>query len=78
MFLLGGAMMLLVGAATLRGWMWHHAPSLGGGDPSGLVGIYLMGRPGGGVWSADGKAPAPKAASAGGRYARNRLTPLGA
>jgi cytochrome c-type biogenesis protein len=43
MFLLGGAMMLLVGAATLRGWMWHHAPSVGGGDPSGLVGIYLMG-----------------------------------
>jgi cytochrome c biogenesis protein CcdA len=43
MFLLGGAMMLLVGAATLRGWMWHHAPAVGGGDPSGLVGIYLMG-----------------------------------
>jgi cytochrome c biogenesis protein CcdA len=43
MFLLGGAMMLLVGAATLRGWMWQHAPALGGGDPSGLVGIYLMG-----------------------------------
>lgn len=43
LFLLGGALMLLVGAATLRGWMWHHAPSLGGGDPSGLVGIYLMG-----------------------------------
>ena len=43
MFLLGGAMMLLVGAATLGGWMWHHAPSLGGGDPTGLVGIYLMG-----------------------------------
>jgi len=36
-------MMLLVGAATLGGWMWHHAPSLGGGDPTGLVGIYLMG-----------------------------------
>jgi cytochrome c biogenesis protein CcdA len=43
MFLLGGALMLLVGAATLRGWMWHHAPAFGGGDPSGLVGIYLMG-----------------------------------
>lgn len=43
MFLLGGALMLLIGAATLRGWMWHHAPSLGGGDPTGLVGIYLMG-----------------------------------
>lgn len=43
MFLLGGAMMLLVGAATLKGWMWHHAPSFGGGDPSGLLGIYLMG-----------------------------------
>lgn len=43
MFLIGGAMMLLVGAATLRGWMWHHAPSFGGGDPSGVVGIYLMG-----------------------------------
>ncbi len=43
MFLLGGVVMLLVGAATLRGWMWHHAPSLGGGDPSGLLGIYLMG-----------------------------------
>ena len=43
MFLAGGAVMLLVGAATLRGWMWHHAPSFGGGDPTGLVGIYLMG-----------------------------------
>lgn len=43
LFLAGGAMMLIVGAATLRGWMWHHAPSLGGGDPSGLLGIYLMG-----------------------------------
>ena len=43
MFLLGGVMMLAVGAATLSGWMWHHAPSAGGGDPSGLVGIYLMG-----------------------------------
>lgn len=43
MFLLGGGVMLLVGAATLRGWMWHHAPSFGGGDPSGLLGIYLMG-----------------------------------
>jgi cytochrome c-type biogenesis protein len=43
MFLLGGAIMLLVGAATLRGWMWHHAPSVGGGDPSGLVSIYVMG-----------------------------------
>ena len=26
MFLLGGGMMLLVGAATLKGWMWKHAP----------------------------------------------------
>src|SRR5512142_727920 len=43
MFILGGAMMLAVGAATLGGWMWHHAPSAGGGDASGLVGIYLMG-----------------------------------
>ena len=43
MFLTGGAIMVLVGAATLRGWMWHHAPSQGDGDPSGLVGIYLMG-----------------------------------
>src|SRR3954453_4132915 len=43
MFLLGGAMMLAVGAATLRGWMWHHAPSVGSGDPSGVLGIYLMG-----------------------------------
>ena len=43
MFVLGGTMMLVVGAATLRGWMWHHAPSVGGGDPSGVVGIYLMG-----------------------------------
>ena len=43
LFLLGGTMMLLVGAATLKGWMWHHAPSAGGGDPSGVVGIYLMG-----------------------------------
>jgi cytochrome c biogenesis protein CcdA len=23
--------------------MWHHAASFGGGDPTGLVGIYLMG-----------------------------------
>lgn len=43
MFLLGGAMMVLVGAATLRGWMWNHAPSAGGGDPSGVLGIYGMG-----------------------------------
>lgn len=43
LFLLGGALMVLIGVATLRGWMWHHAPSVGGGDPSGLVGIYLMG-----------------------------------
>jgi cytochrome c-type biogenesis protein len=43
MFILGGIMMLAVGAATLSGWMWHHAPSVGGGDPSGLVGIYMMG-----------------------------------
>lgn len=43
MFVLGGLMMLAVGAATLSGWMWHRAPSVGGGDPSGLVGIYLMG-----------------------------------
>jgi cytochrome c-type biogenesis protein len=43
LFLLGGAMMLIIGVATLRGWMWRHAPSVGGGDPSGLVGIYLMG-----------------------------------
>lgn len=43
MFVLGGLMMLAVGVATLRGWMWHHAPSVGGGDPSGLIGIYLMG-----------------------------------
>jgi cytochrome c biogenesis protein CcdA len=43
MFLLGGTMMLAVGATTLRGWMWHHAPSVAGDDPSGLVGIYLMG-----------------------------------
>jgi len=43
MFLLGGAMMLAVGAATLAGWMWHHAPSVGGGDPSGVLGTYAMG-----------------------------------
>ena len=43
MFVVGGVLMLAVGIATLRGWMWHHAPSVGGGDPSGLVGIYLMG-----------------------------------
>lgn len=43
MFVLGGAMMLAVGAATLGGWMWHHAPSAGGGDPSGILGIYGMG-----------------------------------
>lgn len=43
MFIIGGTMMVLVGAATLRGWMWHHAPSVGDGDPTGLLGIYLMG-----------------------------------
>lgn len=43
MFVLGGVMMLAVGAATLTGWMWHHAPSVGGGDPSGVIGIYVMG-----------------------------------
>jgi cytochrome c biogenesis protein CcdA len=43
MFLLGGVMMLLVGAATVRGWMWGPAPSVGGGDPSGVLGIYGMG-----------------------------------
>jgi cytochrome c biogenesis protein CcdA len=43
MFILGGAMMLAVGAATLSGWMWHRAPSVGGGDPSGVLGIYAMG-----------------------------------
>lgn len=43
MFVLGGVMMLAVGVATLTGWMWHHAPSVGGGDPSGVVGIYGMG-----------------------------------
>jgi cytochrome c-type biogenesis protein len=43
MFLLGGLMMLVVGAATLRGWMWNHAPSVGGGDPKGVVGVYMMG-----------------------------------
>lgn len=43
MFVAGGALMLLVGAATLAGWMWHRAPAAGGGDPSGLLGIYLMG-----------------------------------
>lgn len=43
LFLLAGVVMLLVGAATLKGWMWHHAPSVGGGDPSGLLGIYVMG-----------------------------------
>ena len=43
MFILGGVMMLAVGVATLTGWMWHHAPSVGGGDPSGVVGIYGMG-----------------------------------
>lgn len=43
LFVLGGMMMLAVGVATLGGWMWHHAPSVGGGDPSGVVGIYMMG-----------------------------------
>ena len=43
MFVLGGAMMIGAGVATLAGWMWHHAPSVGGGDPSGVVGIYAMG-----------------------------------
>src|SRR5665648_375424 len=39
----GRSQLVAVGAATLSGWMWHHAPSVGGGDPSGLVGIYGMG-----------------------------------
>ena len=43
MFMLGGVMMLAVGAGTLRGRMWHHAPSAGGGDPKGVVGVYMMG-----------------------------------
>jgi cytochrome c biogenesis protein CcdA len=43
MFVLGGAMMLAVGVATLAGWMWHHAPAAGGGDPAGVLGIYGMG-----------------------------------
>ena len=43
MFVVGGVMMLMVGAATLAGWMWSHAPTAGGGDPSGVVGIYAMG-----------------------------------
>ena len=43
MFVVGGAMMLLVGVATLGGWMWKHSPSVGGGDPSGVLGIYAMG-----------------------------------
>jgi len=43
MFIVGGVLMLTVGAATLSGWMWHNAPSVGGGDPSGVVGIYGMG-----------------------------------
>ena len=43
LFVLGGAMMIAVGGATLAGWMWHHAPSVGGGDPGGVVGIYGMG-----------------------------------
>ena len=41
--MLGGVMMLAVGVGTLRGWMWHHAPSAGGGDPKGVVGVYMMG-----------------------------------
>ncbi len=43
MFVLGGSVMVVVGVATLRGWMWSHAPAAGGGDPTGLVGIYVMG-----------------------------------
>jgi cytochrome c-type biogenesis protein len=43
MFLLGGLMMLAVGTATLGGWMWNHAPSVGSGDPKGFVGVYMMG-----------------------------------
>lgn len=44
MFLIGGVMMIAVGVATLRGWMWSHAPTIGGGTaPSGVVGVYLMG-----------------------------------
>jgi cytochrome c biogenesis protein CcdA len=44
MFLLGGSMMVLAGVATLRGWMWAHAPSVGGGsEGKGVVGIYGMG-----------------------------------
>ncbi len=43
LFIFGGVMMLLVGVATFGGWMWRHAPSVGAGDPSGVVGIYMMG-----------------------------------
>ena len=43
LFIAGGAMMIAVGIATLAGWMWSHSPAVGGGDPSGVVGIYSMG-----------------------------------
>ena len=43
LFFGGGVMMILVGIATLAGWMWHGAPAAGGGDASGVLGIYTMG-----------------------------------
>lgn len=42
LFLAGGALMLLVGWATLNGWMWN-PPTLSASDRGGLAGIYSMG-----------------------------------
>jgi cytochrome c-type biogenesis protein len=42
LFLAGGALMLLIGWATLNGWMWN-PPALGASDRGGLAGIYSMG-----------------------------------
>lgn len=50
LFLAGGAVMLLVGWATLNGWMWN-PPSLAASDRGGLAGIYSMGLISGAVTS---------------------------
>jgi cytochrome c biogenesis protein CcdA len=44
LFLVGGAIMIAVGWATLSGWMFSGAPALAGGsDRRGVLGVYLMG-----------------------------------
>lgn len=44
LFLVGGAIMIIVGWATLTGWMFSGAPAIGGGsDHGGVLGVYGMG-----------------------------------